>query len=396
LLKDDVVVGGGIVGLACAYKLRLRDPGRSLVVLEKEDDVGVHQTGHNSGVIHSGIYYKPGSLKARIAVKGASALVRFCEEHGVRYELSGKAIVAVSEVERPALDALLARGRENGVPELRAITPGELSEIEPHTRGVAALFSPRTGVVSFRDVARELRSEIESMGGEVRTNARVVGARREGAQLRILTTAGDFLARRVVTAAGLHSDRIAALLGATPSLRILPFRGEYYRLKPESRQLVRSLVYPVPDPRFPFLGVHFTRGIDGEVEAGPNAVLALAREGYRKTDVNLRDLWELARFPGAWRMARRYFRTGLHEYHRSFSRSVFARSLQKLIPAITEGDLEEGGSGVRAMAVENDGSLIDEFRVVRVGCAVHVLNAPSPAATSALAIADHVVELASE
>jgi L-2-hydroxyglutarate oxidase LhgO len=395
LLRDDVVVGGGIVGLACAYKLRLRDPGRSLVVLEKEGDVGVHQTGHNSGVIHSGIYYKPGTLKARIAVQGASALVRFCEEHGVPYELSGKVIVAVSEGEGQRLEALLERGRQNGVPELRAITPGELSEIEPHARGVAALFSKRTGVVSFRAVAAKLRSEIERLGGEVRTNARVLGARPEGAQLRLLTTAGDFLAHRVVTAAGLHSDRVASLLGARSSVRILPFRGEYYRLKPESRRLVRSLVYPVPDPRLPFLGVHFTRGIDGEVEAGPNAVLALAREGYRKTDVNLKDLWELARFPGFFRMAGRHFRIGLHEYHRSFSRSVFARSLQRLIPEITEADLEEGGSGVRAMAVESDGSLVDDFRVVRADAAVHVLNAPSPAATSALAIADHVVDLAS-
>jgi L-2-hydroxyglutarate oxidase LhgO len=391
---DDVVVGGGIVGLACAYKLKLRDPDGSLVVLEKEKDVGFHQTGHNSGVIHSGIYYKPGSLKARIAVEGASALVRFCEEHGVPYELSGKVIVAATEEERPALEALLLRGRENGVPGLRAITPGELSEIEPHARGVAALVSPRTGVVSFRAVAAKLRSEIERMGGEVRTNARVLGARPEGAHLRLLTSAGDFLARRVVSAAGLHADRVASRLGSKPSVQIVPFRGEYYRLKPESRHLVRSLVYPVPDPRLPFLGVHFTRGIDGEVEAGPNAVLALAREGYRKTDVSLRDLWELALFPGAWRMASRYLRIGLHEYRRSFSRSLFARSLQRLVPAITEADLEEGGSGVRAMAVENDGRLVDDFRVVRRESAVHVLNAPSPAATSALAIADHVLSVA--
>ena len=392
-MYDVVVVGGGIVGLATAFKLLRRKPGASVLVLEKEAKVGLHQTGHNSGVLHSGIYYKPGSLKARVAVRGAAEMVRFCEEYGVPFELSGKVIVATSEEERPRLEGLLERGRENGVPGLRAISPEELREIEPHARGVAAVYSASTGIVSFRAVAEKMASEIEKAGGHVRTTARLLGFRREDGMLRLYTEAGDFLAKRVVTASGLHADRVAALCGATPSAKVLPFRGEYYRLRDESRSLVRSLIYPVPDPRFPFLGVHFTRRIDGEVEAGPNAVLAFAREGYRKTDVRARDLWEMARFPGTFRMARKHWQTGLEEYYRSFSKSAFVRKLQKLLPELTEDDLEPGGSGVRAMALERDGNLVDDFRIVESGGFVHVLSAPSPAATSALAIAQHIVDL---
>jgi L-2-hydroxyglutarate oxidase LhgO len=362
-------------------------------VLEKESSVARHQTGHNSGVLHSGIYYKPGSLKARIAVRGAAEMVRFCEEHGVPFELSGKVIVATSEEERPRLEDLLARGRENGVPGLRAISAEELREIEPHARGVAALHSASTGIVSFRAVAEAMASSIERAGGRVRTNARLLGFRREGEALRLQTEAGDVLAKRVVTASGLQADRVAALCGAEPGARILPFRGEYYRLRPGSRGLVRSLIYPVPDPRFPFLGVHFTRRIDGDVEAGPNAVLALAREGYRKQDVSPRDLWEMARFAGTFRMARKHWRTGLEEYYRSFSKSAFVRKLRKLVPELGEEDLEPGGSGVRAMALERDGNLVDDFRIVDSGGFVHVLSASSPAATSSLAIADLILEL---
>ena len=392
-MYDVVVVGGGIVGLATAFKLLLARPGAAVLVLEKEDSVGLHQTGHNSGVLHSGIYYKPGSLKARIAVRGCAAMVRFCEEHGVPFELCGKVIVATSEEERPRLQALLERGRENGVPGLRAISAEELREIEPHARGVAALHSASTGIVSFRAVAEKMASAIEKAGGHVRTRARLLGFQREGDAVRLETEAGDLLAKRVVTASGLHADRVAALCGAAPSARIVPFRGEYYRLRQGSRGLVRNLIYPVPDPRFPFLGVHFTRGVDGEVEAGPNAVLALAREGYRKSDVSLRDLWEMARFPGTFRMARKHWRTGLEEYYRSLSKSAFVRKLQKLVPELTEDDLEPGGSGVRAMALERDGNLVDDFRIVEDGAFVHVLSAPSPAATSSLAIAEHVLEL---
>jgi len=381
------------VGLATAFEILRRKPGASVLVLEKEGGVGLHQTGHNSGVLHSGIYYEPGSLKARIAVRGCVSMVRFCEEHGVAFELSGKVIVATTEEERPRLQALLERGRENGVSGLRAISPEELREIEPHARGVGALHSASTGIVSFRAVAEAMASAIEKAGGQVRTRARLLGFRREGDSVRLHTEAGDLLAKRVITASGLHADRIAALCGAAPAARILPFRGEYYRLRKESRCLVRNLIYPVPDPRFPFLGVHFTRGVDGEVEAGPNAVLALKREGYRRTDVSARDLWEMARFPGTFRMARKYWRTGLEEYYRSFSKPAFVRKLQKLVPEITEDDLEPGGSGVRAMALERDGNLVDDFRIVESGGLVHVLSAPSPAATSALAIAEHIVGL---
>ncbi len=392
-MYDVVVVGGGIVGLATAFKLLRQRPGAAVLVLEKENSVGFHQTGHNSGVLHSGIYYKPGSLKARVAVRGAGEMVRFCEEHGVPFELSGKVIVAASEEERPRLEALLERGNENGVPGLRVISVEELRDIEPHARGVAALHSASTGIVSFRAVAEAMASAIEKAGGHVRTSARLLGFGRERDAVRLHTEAGDLLAKRVVTAAGLHADRVAALSGAEPSARIVPFRGEYYRLRPESRGLVRGLIYPVPDPRFPFLGVHFTRRIDGEVEAGPNAVLAFAREGYRKTDVRARDLWDMARFPGTFRMARKHWRTGIGEYYRSFSKSAFVRKLQRLVPELTEGDLGPGGSGVRAMALERDGNLVDDFRIVKSSGFVHVLSAPSPAATSALAIADHILEL---
>jgi L-2-hydroxyglutarate oxidase LhgO len=390
---DVVVAGGGIVGLATAHHLLKTQKAQSVLVLEKEGTVATHQTGRNSGVIHSGIYYRPGSLKARIAVHGASALVRFCEEHGVPFELCGKVIVATSEEERARLEDLRERGTANGVPDLRILGADELVELEPHARGVAALLSPRSGIVSFRAVAEKLAGEIEKKGGHVRTNASLLGARPEGSSLRLHTTAGDLLARRVVTACGLQADRVAALFGERPSVRILPFRGEYYRLKAESRRLVRNLIYPVPDPRVPFLGVHFTRRVDGEVEAGPNAVLALAREGYGKGDVSARDLWEMAMFPGTLRMARRFWRTGLDEVHRSLSKRAFVRSLQRLVPDVSASDLERGGSGVRAMAVDPDGSLVDDFRIQRRENVIHVLNAPSPAATSALAIASHVADL---
>ena len=381
------------MGLATAYQLLRQRPGIPVLVLEKEGSVGLHQTGHNSGVLHSGIYYKPGSLKARIAVRGRASMVRFCEENGVPFELCGKVIVAASESERGRLDALLDRGLENGVPGLRAISKEELRDLEPHARGVAALHLPSTGIVSFRAVAEAMASAIEKGGGRLRTGARLLGFRHEGGTVRLLTEAGDFEAKRVVAASGLHADRVAELAGAEPSVRILPFRGEYHRLRPEKRSLVRSLIYPVPDARFPFLGVHFTRRVDGEIEAGPNAVLALAREGYRKTDASARDLWEMARFPGTFRMARKHWRTGLGEYHRSLSRSAFARKLQKLLPELSEDDLEPGGSGVRAMALERDGTLVDDFRIVEDGAFIHVLSAPSPAATSSLAIAESILEL---
>jgi (S)-2-hydroxyglutarate dehydrogenase len=393
-VPDVVVVGGGIVGLASAYKILRKRPGSSVLVIEKEAAVSSHQTGHNSGVIHAGIYYKPGSLKASISVRGALELTRFCEEHDVPFELSGKVIVATCEEERPRLDALLERGRANGVPGLRAISREELRELEPHAAGIAALHSNRTGIVSYRAVAEALAAQIVKLGGGVRTEAELLDSTREGEGLLLHTSAGEVTARLLVSAAGLQADRVAAATGSDPSITILPFRGEYYRLKAKSRGLVRSLIYPVPDPRFPFLGVHFTRRVDGDVEAGPNAVLALAREGYRKSDLSASDLWQMVTFPGTLRMARRYWKTGLAEYYRSFSKSAFVRSLQKLVPGISEADLEQGGAGVRAMALERDGTLVDDFRIVRGERVIHVLNAPSPAATSALAIGDYVADLA--
>ena len=386
---DVAVVGGGIVGLATAREILSRDPRRSVLVLEKERELASHQTGHNSGVIHSGIYYRPGSLKARNCRRGVLKLVAFCGEHGVPYELCGKVVVASSEEERPRLHALYARGRENGVGGLRLITRDELKEIEPHAEGVEALVSAETGIVSFRAVAEKIGEVFRNEGGRIETGAKVLSLESS----TLVTTVGDFEAKRVVCCAGLHADRVATLLGAKPSILVLGFRGEYYRLRPESRHLVRNLIYPVPDPRFPFLGVHFTRRIDGEIEAGPNAVLAFAREGYEKSEVDWRDVREMLTFGGFWRMGAKHWSMAVDEYRRSFSKRAFVRGLKRLVPEITAGDLETGGAGVRAMALGRDGELIDDFRIARSGNVVNVLNAPSPAATSALAIAENVADL---
>ena len=386
---DVAVVGGGIVGLATAREILSREPRRSVLVLEKERELAAHQTGHNSGVIHSGIYYRPGSLKARNCRRGVAKLVAFCKEHGVPYELCGKVVVASAEEERPRLHALYARGRENGVGGLRLITRDELKEIEPHADGVEALVSSETGIVGFRAVAEKLGEVFRNEGGRIETGAKVLSLESS----TLITTAGDFEVKRVVCCAGLHADRVATLLGANPSILVLGFRGEYYRLRPESRHLVRHLIYPVPDPRFPFLGVHFTRRIDGEIEAGPNAVLAFAREGYEKSNVDWRDVKEMLGFGGFWRMGAKHWSMAVDEYRRSMSKRAFVNSLKRLVPEITAADLETGGAGVRAMALGRDGELIDDFRIERSGSVVNVLNAPSPAATSALAIAEHVADL---
>ncbi|HSF19037.1 MAG TPA: L-2-hydroxyglutarate oxidase [Vicinamibacteria bacterium] len=393
-MYDVAVVGGGIVGLATAHRLLSRSPGLSLIVLEKESRVATHQTGHNSGVIHSGIYYRPGSLKASICRAGVDKLLHFCDEYGVRYELCGKLIVATTEDEYGRLDGLIERGRENGVPDLRKLSPDEMRDIEPHACGLGAIHSPTTGIVSFREVAEKIAEVIEARGGDIWIDAALRGVKIDAAGLHLETTRGRMDAKRVITCAGLHADRVARLFGDTPGVSILPFRGEYYRLKPDGQKLVRALVYPVPDPRFPFLGTHLTTRIDGEVEAGPNAVLALAREGYRKTDFDFGDLGEMARSRGLLRMMLRYGSTGLSEYHRSLSKTAFVKSLQKLVPELKEDDLEPGGSGVRAMALDPDGSLVDDFRIVQTSSAIHVLSAPSPAATSAFAIAEHIAAIA--
>lgn len=392
---DVAVVGGGIVGLATAMALVERHEVRPLV-LEAEATLAAHQTGHNSGVIHSGLYYRPGSLKARLCVEGREALYAFCAAHGVPAERCGKLVVAVEPREMPALDELERRGRANGLDGLQRLGPEALREHEPEVAGLAGLFVPQTGIVDFGRVARAYADVVRAAGGEIRTAARLLGAVREPGGVVCLTAAGDFRARALVNCAGLYCDRVARLCGAEPQVAIVPFRGEYYALRPERHDLVRTLIYPVPDPAFPFLGVHFTRRIDGRVECGPNAVLAFAREGYRWSAVSPRDLAAMAAFPGTWRLLRHVWRTGLAEMHRSLSRRAFVRALQRLVPALRDEDLEPGGAGVRAQAVGRNGALLDDFHVVDGPRMVHVLNAPSPAATASIAIGRYVAGLVAE
>ena len=390
---DIAVVGGGIVGLATALALSERFPRCRVAVLDKEPRVAVHQTGHNSGVIHAGIYYKPGSHKARLCVDGVRRMVAFCEAHAIPYERCGKLIVATTADEIPRLEALHERGTANGVPDLRMIEPDEVRTIEPHARAVRALHSPRTAIVDYTAVASAMAATLAARGVQVVTGARVDGVDRVGRDLVLRTPLGPLTAANVVNCAGLQSDRVARCMGAKPGVRIIPFRGEYYTLRPQ-QSAVRGLIYPVPDPEFPFLGVHFTKRIGGEIEAGPNAVLAFAREGYRMRDINLADLLGVVGFGGFWRMAGRYWRTGLYEFYRSLSTRLFVRDLQHLVPDITEADLAPGGSGVRAQAVSPSGALLDDFSIVETANAIHVLNAPSPAATASLAIGEHIAERA--
>lgn len=382
-----VVVGGGIVGLATAYRLLQRRPSWKVLVLEKEVAVASHQTGNNSGVIHSGVYYKPGSLKASLCIEGARDLVAFCRAQEIPHKICGKIILATDASEFDGLDEIHRRGTANGLQGLKILEGSEIEAVEPHARGLRALQVPGTGIVNFGDVARALAVEIGRLGGEVLFRQRV---RRivtsDPVLVQIETDTSEFAAERVVTCAGLHSDRIARMTDPGVAVRILPFRGEYYMVRPERAEIVRGLIYPVPDPRFPFLGVHFTRTIEGGLEAGPNAVLALKREGYRKVDVNLRDLWDSVTWPGFHHMARKYWRTAMSEYYRSFSKGAFTRALQRLVPDIREVDLTSGGAGVRAQASERSGTLIDDFLFVHHGRVLHVCNAPSPAATASLAI----------
>ncbi|WP_027483715.1 L-2-hydroxyglutarate oxidase [Deinococcus pimensis] len=388
---DFAVIGGGIVGLATADALQRRYPDALVVVLDKEDGPARHQTGRNSGVIHSGIYYKPGSLKARLGRAGNRSMVEFCQRHGVPHEVCGKVIVATTPDELPGLERLLERGLLNGL-DVRRLGPGELREHEPHARGVAALFVASTGIADYRRVCEVLADGIRARGGRLYYGARVTDVRRDPRGYTLDTTNGLFAAHVLVNCAGLHSDRIARLAGADPGGRIVPFRGEYYELTPERRHLVRGLIYPVPNPDFPFLGVHFTRMTDGSVHAGPNAVLALAREGYRKTDVNPRDLAEVLTYPGFLRLARGNLREGAMEIVRSLSKTAFVRSLQALVPEVTEADVVPSEAGVRAQALTPDGALVDDFLLVDAPDALHVCNAPSPAATSSLEIGRVVAE----
>lgn len=383
--RDVLVVGGGIVGLATAMALVGRVRG-GLEVIEAERGPAIHQTGHNSGVIHSGLYYAPGSLKATLCAEGRELLYRFCAEHGLAHERCGKVVVAVDESERLRLEALRERGEANGLRGLRLLSRSELREIEPHAHGVAALHVRETGIVNYVAVADAYARVVERAGGCVRARTRLVSAREQGGRMVAETTAGVIEARVLVNCAGLQADRVALACGVDPDVRIIPFRGEYYDLVPSRRHLVRHLIYPVPDPRFPFLGVHFTRRVEGTVEAGPNAVLAFARHGYHGWQWSPRDVGGWLRYAGFWRLAARYWRVGAAEWLRALTRRGFVLALQRLVPDVRARDLVPGGAGVRAQAVDRSGALVDDFRILETRRAVHVLNAPSPAATASIAI----------
>jgi L-2-hydroxyglutarate oxidase len=394
-LKDVAIIGGGIVGMATAMALtagfRLE-----LIVLEAEDRLAAHQTGHNSGVIHSGIYYKPSSLKARNCVEGRELLYRFCQEHGIAHDRCGKVVVATRERELPLLEELERRGNANGVHGLRRLNPEELREHEPHVAGIAGLLVPETGIVDYKEVTRVFANEVQKHGGTIQTRALVRRVDRRGGEIGLETARGDVRCRYLINCGGLQSDRLARRCGLDPKLQIVPFRGEYYELVPQRRFLVKNLIYPVPDPRFPFLGVHFTRMVDGGVEAGPNAVLALKREGYRWRDFSVRDTLAMARYGGFRRMVGKYWKTGLGELYRSVSKRAFVKALQRLVPEVVPDDLEPAGAGVRAQALDPNGALVDDFYVVEAERMIHVLNAPSPAATASISIGRTIAALASQ
>ena len=393
---DIVLIGGGIVGLGTAVALGETYPRARLMIIDKEPRLASHQTGHNSGVIHSGVYYKPGSLKARLCVEGARLMKEFCDAHGIGWERCGKIIVATDDRELPRLQSIYERGTANGLYGLRMVSSAEVHEHEPHCRAVRALLVPVTGIVDYVQVAEKMAGLVQERGAEVLTGAPVTAIRRNGDGLTIETTKTAVQARHVINCAGLYSDRVAALMGVRPEVQIIPFRGDYYMLRKDRRTLVRNLIYPVPDPEFPFLGVHFTRTVHGDVEAGPNAVLAFAREGYTLGTVRPREFLRTLGYAGFWNMARRYWKMGSYEMYRAASKAAFVRSLQKLVPEIREEDIERGGAGVRAQAVSRDGSLVDDFRISVTEGAIHVVNAPSPGATASLAIGRHIANLAGE
>ena len=395
MVYDVVIIGGGIVGLATAYRLQELNPDLQLVVLEKEDRIGRHQTGRNSGVLHAGVYYHPGSAKAKLCRRGKQEMETFCETEGIPFTICGKTIIAVTNDEVPGLDALHERAKANGV-HAKRIGPERLSEIEPYAAGVAALNVPETGVVNFGAVAARLAERIEERGGEIRTDAQVLGGTERSTMSVVETSRGAVEARVVVNCAGLWADRVATLFGVQPSVQLVPFRGEYVDLSESARTYCRGLIYPVPDPAFPFLGVHLTRGVAGRVEAGPSAVMAFAREGYGFGTIRPRELAEVLAYRGFRRLARKYWRTGLAEMRRSLSKRSFLQALQRLIPALQMDDLRPSPSGVRAQAVRPDGSLADDFIIETTPRAVHVINAPSPAATASLAIGGHVAGLVLE
>ncbi len=390
---DLLIIGAGIVGLATALEYSRRFPDQRLIVVEKEGRVAAHQTGHNSGIIHSGLYYRTGSLKARNCVAGCTSMKLFCAEHGILYEECGKLVVATAPDEVPRLKQLYERGIANGVPGLRTLDRNEFRELEPHCEGICALHVPSTGIVNYTDVARKYAELIERAGGEIVFHAKVIGLREDEDSNIVETTAGAFRARYAINCAGLYSDAITRMAGCKTDLEIIPFRGEYYEIKPERRFLVRNPIYPVPDPRFPFLGVHFTRHVDGSVEAGPNALLAFGREGYTGSDPDLTEAVQMLQWPGFWKMARKFWRKGFDEQYRSWVKPAFTRALRQMVPELTADDLVSGGSGVRAQAVDRNGNLLDDFCFVHSKRMIHVCNVPSPAATASLEIGREVVDM---
>lgn len=395
---DVVVVGGGIVGLASAYKIALSHPDISLAVLEKEQQVAAHQTGHNSGVIHSGLYYKPGSNKAKTCVEGRKELIAFAKKHKIPCKITGKIIVATKEKELAKLEQIFQNGLENNIEGLERIGPEQIKEIEPFCVGIAGIRVPCTGVIDFAEVAKRLAQLIETKGdgNKVLTSHEVTGFDRHDFYTNVVTNNGTISTRYIINCAGLQSDRLARMAGVDPGMRIVPFRGDYYQLTQEAGEKVKGLVYPVPDPAFPFLGVHFTRKIDGSVECGPNAVLSFKREGYGKTDFSWHDSWEAFSYWGTWRLFRRHWIYGLGEYARAFSKKLFLGQLQRLIPSLGPNDIKPGNAGIRAQALARNGELIDDFRIERRADSIHVLNAPSPAATASLAIGDYINEIATK
>lgn len=394
-MADGVVgiVGAGIVGLALGREITRRRPGTRVVVLEKEDRVAAHQTGHNSGVVHAGIYYRPGSLKAELCTRGKAMLREYCAERRIPYDECGKLVVAVDEDDVARLGDLEARAAENAVPGLRRLDAAGIREIEPHAAGLAALHSPYTAITEFTRIAEAFADDIAGAGGEIRLSFPVTAIRETGGGLEVASGERTVRVDELIICAGLHADVVAGLAGDEPGPRIVPFRGEYMTVVPEKAHLVRGLIYPVPDPRYPFLGVHFTRRVSGDVEVGPNAVLALAREGYRRSDVSPRDLRGIAGWRGTWRMARRHWRTGLRELHGSLSKRAYMRAARRYVPEVGPGDVVRAGAGVRAQALDLDGTLVDDFRIHRLGRVVAVRNAPSPAATSSMAIAEYVADV---
>ncbi|WP_259017080.1 L-2-hydroxyglutarate oxidase [Emticicia fluvialis] len=391
---DVIVIGGGIVGLATALKIKQGNPTLKLLIIEKETKVAQHQTGHNSGVIHSGLYYKPGSLKATNCIRGYEMLLDFCRNEDIKHDLCGKIVVATRPEQVPILDGLFERGKQNGLDGFKMLNPAQLKEYEPHVNGLKGFFVPQTGIIDYTEVCEKYLQKTRELGGEIVFGQKVTGINSQANTSVVNTDGGSYQTRLVVNCAGLYSDKVGQMTDQRAErLRITPFRGEYFEIKPEKQYLVKNLIYPVPDPNFPFLGVHFTRMIHGGVEAGPNAVLAFAREGYKKTDINLAELFETLTWRGFRKVAAKYWRTGFGEMYRSFSKAAFTKALQELIPEIQEDDLIPGGAGVRAQACDYDGGLLDDFAIFENERAVNVCNAPSPAATSSLSIGQTVSEL---